>query len=158
VEFNELYFERSPIHNSLASRLVNKFQVTASVKDSPKSGRPRTLMDIALYTSISVRENPIQSSTVLAITFCLRLYKLQLVHELNEDAFDRRDALCEGMMERWNNNNKFVRNILFSDEATFNLNDELLIYIISVTGQVRTLISSKKCIPKIPKNFMFGQA
>ncbi|KAJ8934824.1 hypothetical protein NQ318_012837 [Aromia moschata] len=48
----------------------------------------------------------------------LRQYKIQLVHELNEDSFDRRAEFWEGMMERCNNKNNHAGNILFSDEAT----------------------------------------
>lgn len=136
--FNELYPNRPPINQSTVSRLLKKFEVTGSVKDSPKTGRPRNATggDKALDILLAVRENPIQSSRVLAATFDvshqsiknlfkrekLHPYKLQLLHELNEDDFDRRAEFCEGMMEICNNNNNFARNILFSDEATFNLN------------------------------------
>ncbi|KAJ8941513.1 hypothetical protein NQ318_001795 [Aromia moschata] len=71
VVFNELYPNRSPINQSTVSRLVKKFQVTDSVKDSAKSGRPRTATggDGALEILLSVRETPIQSSKVLTYTF-----------------------------------------------------------------------------------------
>ncbi|KAJ8958658.1 hypothetical protein NQ318_016383 [Aromia moschata] len=52
----------------------------------------------------------------------LRPYKLQLIHELNEDDFDRRAEFCEGIMERCNKNNNFAKNIHFSNEATVYLN------------------------------------
>ncbi|KAJ8942430.1 hypothetical protein NQ318_007104 [Aromia moschata] len=35
----------------------------------------------------------------------LRPYKLQIVHNLNEDDFDRRAEFCEGMTETCNKNN-----------------------------------------------------
>ncbi|KAJ8958287.1 hypothetical protein NQ318_017433 [Aromia moschata] len=80
----------------------------------------------------------------------LRPYKLQFVHELNANDFDRRAEFFEGMMERCNNNNNLARYYKYC----LLLND----IIIAVTGQVRTLIGSKKRIPKIPKKLIFGQA
>ncbi|KAJ8951725.1 hypothetical protein NQ318_012575, partial [Aromia moschata] len=76
--------------------------------------RTATGGDEALDILLSVRENPIQSSRVLATTcdVChqsLRPYKLQLVHELSEDDFDKRAEFCEGMIERCNNNNNLRR-------------------------------------------------
>ncbi|KAJ8959342.1 hypothetical protein NQ318_022028 [Aromia moschata] len=67
VLFNELYPNISPINKSIICCLVNKFQVTSSIKDSAKSGRPKTATggDKALDILLSVRENPIQSSRIL---------------------------------------------------------------------------------------------
>ena len=47
-----------------------------------------------------------------------------LVHELNEDDFDRRLEFCEKMMNRIDNDPDFLFNIVFSDEATFQLSGE----------------------------------
>jgi len=52
-------------------------------------------------------------------------FKVTLVHELNEDDFDRRVEFCEDMMARIDNNPNFHFNIVFSDEATFELNGTL---------------------------------
>ncbi|KAJ8962821.1 hypothetical protein NQ318_001221 [Aromia moschata] len=41
-----------------------------------------------------------------------------LVHELSEDDFDQRNQFCEQMQELCTNNN-FVKNVIFSDEATY---------------------------------------
>ncbi|KAJ8959187.1 hypothetical protein NQ318_022448 [Aromia moschata] len=41
-----------------------------------------------------------------------------LVYELSEDDFDRR-KVCEQMQELCTNDNNFVKNVIFSDEATF---------------------------------------
>ncbi|KAJ8937549.1 hypothetical protein NQ318_002766 [Aromia moschata] len=48
---------------------------------------------------------PINQATVsqLVKKFQLRPFKLQIVHELNEDDFARRAEFCESMMERCNN-------------------------------------------------------
>jgi len=49
-------------------------------------------------------------------------YKAHLVQELNEDDFDRRIEFCELMMERIDEDPNFLSNIVFSDEATFQIN------------------------------------
>ncbi|EZA52475.1 hypothetical protein X777_08646 [Ooceraea biroi] len=49
-------------------------------------------------------------------------YKMHLVQELNEDDPNRRVDFCETMMLQINDNPAFVSNIVFSDEATFQLN------------------------------------
>ncbi|KAJ8938341.1 hypothetical protein NQ318_000133 [Aromia moschata] len=51
----------------------------------------------ALYPNRSVKNQSTREE--------LRPYKLQLVHELNEDGFNREIEFCEGTMERFNNNN-----------------------------------------------------
>lgn len=49
-------------------------------------------------------------------------FKIHLVQELSEDDFDRRIEFCAEMMERFNQDNTFFNRIVFSDEATFQLN------------------------------------
>ncbi|KAJ8943624.1 hypothetical protein NQ318_016602 [Aromia moschata] len=109
------------LDSAVLSRLVKEFQVTGTVKDSAKSGRPRTATgeDKALVL-LSVCKNPIQYSMVFAKK--LRPYKLHLVHELNKEDFDRRTEFCEDMMEICKNDNNFARNAFFSDETTLDLN------------------------------------
>jgi len=48
-------------------------------------------------------------------------YKLHLIQELCEDDFDRRMQFCDFIMEMMNNDSLFLDNIVFSDEATFEL-------------------------------------
>jgi len=49
-------------------------------------------------------------------------FKVTFVHELNKDDFDCRVEFYEDMMARIDNNPNFHFNIVFSDEATFELN------------------------------------
>ncbi|EFN83109.1 hypothetical protein EAI_07498, partial [Harpegnathos saltator] len=42
--------------------------------------------------------------------------------ELAERDFDRRNEFCDEMIRRCNNDNTFLDNIIFSDEASFELN------------------------------------
>ncbi|EFN82459.1 hypothetical protein EAI_16788, partial [Harpegnathos saltator] len=51
-----------------------------------------------------------------------RPYKIRLIHELNEDDFDRRVHFCETMIAQIDAEPDFLSNIVFSDEATFQLN------------------------------------
>ncbi|EFN85917.1 hypothetical protein EAI_03765, partial [Harpegnathos saltator] len=50
-------------------------------------------------------------------------YKVHLVQELSYDDFDRRIEFSELMMERIDEDPNYLSNIVFSEEATFQLND-----------------------------------
>lgn len=52
-------------------------------------------------------------------------YKIRLVHELNEDDFDKRQEFCEIMSDRLIQNQNLLYNICFSDESTFSLNGKV---------------------------------
>lgn len=135
--FNALYPD-TPVSQGTVSQLIKKFRETGSIKNVQKSGRPKsaTNEDKALDVILTVEETPrvsireiaehsgISHSSVQRIlkTEKLRPYKLCLIHELNEDDFDRRAEFCELMMERCNADENFASNIIFSDEATFMLN------------------------------------
>jgi len=49
-------------------------------------------------------------------------YKIQILHELNEDDYDRRIEFCELMCQRINEDHNLIKNICFSDESSFFLN------------------------------------
>ena len=51
-------------------------------------------------------------------------HKIHLAQELCEDDFNRRIEFCENMMLNIDRNLLFVVNIIFLDEATFELNRE----------------------------------
>jgi len=53
------------------------------------------------------------------------LYKINLVQKLNKDNFDRRMEFCKLIMKKIDNDPNFLFNIVFSDEATFELNDSV---------------------------------
>lgn len=52
-------------------------------------------------------------------------YKMKLVQELNEDDFDRRLEFCEIMMDEIDADLNFLYRIVFSDEATFQINGNI---------------------------------
>lgn len=134
--FNEKYPDRVPISKATVSKILHKFNDIGNVRDKPKSGRPTVSDDNQLNVLLEIEENPHCSITTLSTNneICrgavhkilkkakLHPYKIKLIHELNEDDFDRRMEFCENMQELCNQNNGFEYNILFSDEATFCLN------------------------------------
>lgn len=135
-DFFNKYPNREPISQSAVSKIERKFRETGSVKDVPKSGRKQTSEDKKLDVLLTFQENPHTSSRQVGLdnnmdhTTVLKIlkkekwhpYKVHLVQELLEDDFDRRVEFCENIMEKCNRDPLFVKNIIFSDEATFNIN------------------------------------
>lgn len=137
ILFSETHPNRPPISQSTVSRIENKFREFGHVRDKPKTGRPLALDENRqLDAMLMVQENP--HSTLVGVASHLNTsknavyrllhkekfhpYKVHLVQELSDDDFDRRAQFCETMMELSNANPAFIKNILFSDEATFCLN------------------------------------
>ncbi|KAJ8919387.1 hypothetical protein NQ315_016480 [Exocentrus adspersus] len=136
--FNAKYSENQ-ITQGTVSKIFHKFEKHGTVHDLPRTGRARPLneekkLDIAL----ELLENPQTSIVSLARnhdaprTTIRRFFKQEkyhpykvgyLVQELLEDDYDRRLQFCEEIMRRFDDNNIFQRDILFSDEATFYLNE-----------------------------------
>ncbi|XP_023311368.1 uncharacterized protein LOC108904994 [Anoplophora glabripennis] len=128
-----------PVSQSTISRIEAKWRETGTVKDLGKPGRPGVPNDKKLDILVSLNENPNLSSTQLAldntvhrstVTKFLKKekwhpYKIQLLQELLEDDPDRRNEFCQTMTERTDNNPRLVKQICFSDEATFCLNGEV---------------------------------
>ena len=130
-----------PISKSTVSRTITRFNDTGSVKDRPRSGRPSTAtneeksLDVLLsfiedpHTSIrkTSQQHEICKFSIQKIlkTNKFHPFKVNLVQELNEDDFDRRVEFCEEMMARIVEDPNFASNIVFSDEATFQLNGTL---------------------------------
>lgn len=125
------------ISKTTVIRTIQRFEDTGSVKDRPRSGRSKTATneDKSLevlqsfvedpHTSINrvSQENEISFGSVHKI---LKLnkwhpFKMSLVHELSEDDYDRRMEFCETLMAMIIENPELLDNIVFSDEATFEL-------------------------------------
>lgn len=70
------------------------------------------------------RELQIPRSTVHKILrkrLHLRAYKLQLLHQLKPDDCRKRASFCDEMIQRIDENPRYVDSLLFSDEATFHI-------------------------------------
>lgn len=126
------------VSRSTVGKTIDRFERTGSVKDRVRPGRPATSTndDRSLDVILSFMENPHQSSRSAALELetsdrsvrrILKInkfhpYKVKLVQELNEDDPDRRVEFCEQMMNLLITDPVLLDNIVFSDEATFQLN------------------------------------
>lgn len=136
--FNDTFPDRPPISKSTVIRTIQRFDQTGTCKDRQRSGRPRTVANEEKSLEIMQHfvEEPNQSLRKVSsqsdvgfvsvrnvlISNKFHPYKITLVQELFEDDFDRRIEFCEVMMEKWERNQNFFNNIIFSDESTFMLN------------------------------------
>lgn len=125
------------ISKSTVSRTIHRFEEMGTNKNRLKSGRPKsqTSEEKQFEVAASFVENPrlsirkaaqqLEMST-FSIHKNLKLlkfhpYKIHLHQELNEDDYDRRLEFCEIMMGWIDENPNFLYNIVFSDEATFEI-------------------------------------
>ncbi|XP_054263254.1 uncharacterized protein LOC128986764 [Macrosteles quadrilineatus] len=134
--FNNLYPDRQ-INRATVSKICNKFAETGDVASKPRSGRPKSVLteETRLNILLSVEENHHTSTRRIGNDFGIshmsvhkalkaekfHPFKVQLIHELNEDDFDRRIEFCELMMQRCTLDPMFKNRIVFSDEASFSL-------------------------------------
>lgn len=134
--FNANHPNRPPITRSTVSKIELKFTEHGHVRDLPK-GRPAKISEESkLDVVLEITNNPHVNIRTIAgncdlssgsVSQILRKakyhpYKVQLIHELLEDDFDRRVQFCEQIIDLNNQILNFTRDIIFSDEATFVLN------------------------------------
>ena len=134
--FNANHPDRPPITRSTVSKIELKFAEHGNVRDLPKGRPAKVSEDSKIDVLLEIQNNPhVAISTISSncnlssgsVSQILRAnnyhpYKVQLIHELLEDDFDRRTQFCEQIIEMNNQNLDFTRKIIFSDEATFVLN------------------------------------
>lgn len=129
------------ISKSTISETIRRFEQTGSLKHRAITGRPRstTSEDNRMEIAQAFVENPhltvrkaseqhvLPRSTVHRILKSIKFhpYKVNLIHELNEDDPDRRIEFCDTMMTRIDEDPNFLYSIVFSDESTFTLNGEV---------------------------------
>lgn len=132
--FNATFNDRNPISKSTVVRTIGRVIETGSVKDRPRSGRPRTVFDddSSIIILQSFVENPhasirqISAENEVSISGVHNLlknqkfhpYKLHHTQELLGQDLDRRMEFCEEIGERGND---FVSKIIFTDEAAFQI-------------------------------------
>lgn len=137
-----LFNQRHPNKNcnrKYVIELVRKFQSTGSVANKKRDAvQNRPVRNEAVEVGIlgQVVADPTLSTRKLEVltqisrtsiwrilkAYKFHPYKIHLVHQLNEDDFDRRQEFCELMVERLINNPNYLFNICFSDECSFFLN------------------------------------
>ena len=132
------YFDTKPPHAKTILDLAHKFDITCSVEDASRDGRPVTVLTSEKLQQIEnvVNENPFLSvrSGALQTEINRETYRLaqktlefkchhpQFVTDLSDEDFDRRTEFCETMLEKFNSDRNFVDHILWTDEAEFKLN------------------------------------
>lgn len=140
ILFNDTFREgMEPISKSTVQRTITRFNLSGGVKDLPRSGRPVTTTTVEKQLDLALSINEDCHSTVrklhqqhdisigsvhniLKRKLKFHPYKVKLVHELLEDDPDRRLEFCDLMMTRITADEYFLNRIVFSDEATFELN------------------------------------
>ncbi|KAJ8933496.1 hypothetical protein NQ318_000313 [Aromia moschata] len=126
--FNGIY-PNNPVSQGTLCQLIKKIRETGNVKDVKRTGRPKsaTSEEKALNVLLIIEDTPQVSTREVADNLeishvsVLRIlrkekmhpYKLQLIHELNEDDFERRMDFCEYTMERCNADENFLQILLF---------------------------------------------
>jgi transposase len=79
--FNEIHPNRQPISRSNVTRTLNRFNQTGSVKERPKSGRPKivTNYENSLNVMLDVVENPKTSVQQLALNHNMSRRSIQKI-------------------------------------------------------------------------------
>lgn len=136
----ENYPDREVPSRRKFSRLHEKFRRTGSLtkfwakfrKQNPRIGNENIELDVLL----AMEENPHTSTRQIASNLDLshsmvhrilkkhkkRDYKTNLVQHLQENDAPRRTDFCNTFLQRINDNNLFLNDILWSDESTFSDN------------------------------------
>jgi len=124
---------------SAISRIIQRFRSQGSVTDLPRSGRPRTIQNVATIDLVksSVAENATVSTRQrasqlgLSRTSLRRLmkddlhlfpYKIQLVQELKPLDAEKRLEYAIKLQDYVRKNKNFIDTLIMSDEAHFHLN------------------------------------
>ena len=119
------------------SAVFHKFTETGTVADEERTGRPRTAINEENVTNVQnlISENPNTSIRSGAARLgmshgsyqralqeaALYPYRPTTVIELSDDDFDRRLQFAGEMLQRFDENDKLVDHILYSDESEFKL-------------------------------------
>ena len=127
-------FSTIPPSDKTITSLYKKFKDTGSVLDKERSGRNKVIDDEKVIehfenqSSSSIR----RASTQLDISvgsICIVLhkrgmkpYRLRVLQQLSEEDFCSRKEMCDNLLQLHQENNSFLFNVFWSDEATFHLN------------------------------------
>ena len=127
-------FGPDPPHTNSIKRWFKNFVKTGSILVRKRSGRPSTDEEIVDAVRVAFHRSPRKSicvaSNELAIPrstvnkvlherLRLHAYKLHTVQTLKPDDHPRRAAFAEEILQRIDDDNDYLNNVVFSDEATF---------------------------------------
>ncbi len=132
------HYDRSPPTRENILNIVRKFDETGSIKDEPRSGRPRSVSTdenkerVRAAFEASPETSTRRASLELNLSrtslqrimkeLGLKAYRPQLLHALNEDDPDRRCEFADIFLELFAEDASFPDRIVWTDEATFKLN------------------------------------
>lgn len=115
---------------------LNSFKETGSVCKAKSPGRPRTSEDVVEQIRVSCVRSPNKSLArrslqlgvpkgtlydVVRKRLHLRAYKLQLLHEIKPTDKIKRLEFAIDFLNRIDDDENFLKNVFFSDEATFHV-------------------------------------
>lgn len=126
------------ISKNTVQNCVDKFYSTGSVHDLPRSGHPRTARSIENISVVSesVTENPRTSirhraqeiglsrsslHRILKLDLKLHAYKVQLTQQIKIRYHYQRKTFAEWTLNQLEEDEDFLKKIIFSDEAHFDL-------------------------------------
>lgn len=133
-KFERMYVKSGPTDKAIRE-LFNKFMRTGSVVDEKRTGRPKRSEESIELVREAFEKDPelsirrasstlsISQTTIFKIlTFDLhkKAYRIQVLHNLHEEDYPRRSAMCAYLIDQIQSAN-LLDNILFSDEATFHM-------------------------------------
>lgn len=129
-------YKRSPPHRNLIRGWVRRFSNEGDVKKRKSPGRPKVADQLVndvhaamiLSPHTSVRRLSLQLQIpratvhkILHQNLKFRAYKIQIVQHLQDNDYTTRVDSCSLLIERIDNDNRFLSNVIFSDEATFHI-------------------------------------
>ncbi|KAJ8911641.1 hypothetical protein NQ315_005986 [Exocentrus adspersus] len=135
VLFSENHPELPPISQGTVSKIYTQYRDLGHVRDVKRQRQPRINEEDKLNLLLEYQEHPVTPARKVAREHGvshttvrkwlkdakMHPYKIQLVHELNEDDPDCRVEYCERMMTSIDNGLISLKWVLFSDDATFTL-------------------------------------
>ena len=134
-------FNIPPVQGRNIRSIVNKFELTGSVADAHRSGRPISATSDEKHDQLlaSLQRSPQKSTRRLSLELGIcqksvvnllrkngfRPYKPRLVHALYDGDADRRLQYAEGFLILLRHDESLLDRIWWSDEATFKLNGHI---------------------------------
>lgn len=130
-------YDTDPPHPNSIRRWYEQFQVTGSINIKKSPGRPRTSDEAVERIRQSCVRSPKKSiarrslqlgipkttiQNVLHKRLRLHAYKIQLKHEIKPTDRPKRYAFACNMLENIDNDESFLKRVIFTDEATFHVN------------------------------------
>ncbi|CAF3328987.1 unnamed protein product [Rotaria sp. Silwood2] len=131
----------NPPDRKTITSLMHKFEQTGSVFNIDPPGRPVSVTDQATKDEVSsiLKKEPqtsirrMSTDSNISMASVRRMYKSmgfkpyvpRLIHELNEDDFDRRLEYCDTFLSLLEDDSDLIYRVIWSDEAVFKLNGHI---------------------------------